>query len=63
MSDILETIDNALDDWDISCDAMRWIPEKAPEPSPLRGEDFTRRRTKDSRRCWSLPADCRLHAT
>lgn len=37
--DIIETIDNALDDWTVSPDAVRWTPEKVPEPSfgqPLR---------------------------
>ncbi len=29
--DIVEAIDNALDDWDVSPDAVRWTPEKAPE--------------------------------
>ncbi len=33
-SDIIEAIDNAVDDWDVSPDAVRWTPEKAPEVTP-----------------------------
>ena len=32
MSDILETIDNALDDWTVSGDAMRWTGDPPPAP-------------------------------
>lgn len=32
-SDILATIDGAIEDWQVSGDAMRWTPE-APEPAP-----------------------------
>lgn len=30
--DILEAIDNAIDDWSVSHDAMRWTPETPEEP-------------------------------
>lgn len=33
MSDIIETIDGALRDFEVSGDAMRWTPEP-PEPAP-----------------------------
>ncbi len=36
--DVLGQIDAALDDWDVSGDAMRWAPDaagEAPEPPPL----------------------------
>lgn len=35
MSDIIETIDEALSDWAVSPDAMRWTPDSAKvEPVP-----------------------------
>lgn len=32
MTDILELIDNAIEDWHTSDDAMRWTPEPITEP-------------------------------
>lgn len=36
--DIIDTIDEALSDWTVSADAMRWTPDSAavtPDPSPV----------------------------
>jgi asparagine synthetase B (glutamine-hydrolysing) len=32
VTNVLDNIDRALHDWDTSPDAMRWVPERAPEP-------------------------------
>jgi hypothetical protein len=32
MSDILDLIDNAIEAWDVSGDAMRWTPEPVEQP-------------------------------
>ncbi len=32
---VIDAIDGALDDWDVSGDAMRWRPEPEPEPTRL----------------------------
>lgn len=37
--DILDAIDGALNDWEVSDDAMRWRPEKDRDQPPPRQED------------------------
>lgn len=37
MSDILDLIDNAIDGWEVSKDAMRWTPEKPDDVDPATG--------------------------
>ncbi len=42
MSDILDTIDNALEDWGTSDDAMRWRPEPADALTGVRADVMRR---------------------
>jgi hypothetical protein len=35
VSNVLDTIDNALADWETSGDAMRWTPGKAATAAPV----------------------------
>ncbi|MEU7771241.1 hypothetical protein AB0C44_07935 [Micromonospora taraxaci] len=35
MTNVLDTIDRAVSDWETSADAMRWTPEPPKQPIPL----------------------------